>query len=94
MGLQNLFGRILVGRMIRAGFLSTVERAELIALARNGLVEHRLARRATALVLLDRGNESLGYRGGAFSRRRYGWDLVPALRGSGDRGAGRVRPRG
>ena len=41
--------------MIHAGFLSTVERAELIELARNGLAEHRLARRANALVLLDRG---------------------------------------
>ncbi len=41
--------------MIRAGFLSTAERAELIELARNGLVEHRLARRANALLLLDRG---------------------------------------
>jgi transposase len=41
--------------MIRAGFLTTKERAELINLARDGLVEHRLARRANALVLLDRG---------------------------------------
>jgi len=41
--------------MIRAEFLSTTERAELTGLARNGLVEHRLARRANALVLLDRG---------------------------------------
>jgi len=41
--------------MIRAGFLSTADRAELIELARNGLVEHRLARRANALLLLDRG---------------------------------------
>ena len=41
--------------MIRAGFLSTAERAELIELARNGLVEHRVARRANALVLLDQG---------------------------------------
>jgi len=41
--------------MIRAGFLSTTERAELIELARNGLVEHRVARRANALVLLDQG---------------------------------------
>ena len=41
--------------MIRAGFLSTAERAELIELARNGLVEHRVARRANALVLLDHG---------------------------------------
>ncbi len=41
--------------MIRAGFLSPAERAELIELARDGLVEHRVARRANALLLLDRG---------------------------------------
>ena len=41
--------------MIRTGFLSGTEREELIELARNGLAEHRLARRANALVLLDRG---------------------------------------
>ena len=41
--------------MVHAGFLSTTERAELIELARDGLVEHRLTRRGNALVLLDRG---------------------------------------
>jgi transposase len=41
--------------MIRAGFLSQVDRADLIALARDGSAEHRLARRANALVLLDAG---------------------------------------
>jgi transposase len=41
--------------MIRAGFLSTAERAELTGLARDGSVAHRLARRANAIVLLDRG---------------------------------------
>jgi transposase len=41
--------------MIRAGFLSTEDRAELIALARDGSAAHRLARRANALVLLDSG---------------------------------------
>ena len=41
--------------MVRAGFLSTTERAELIELARAGLVGHRLGRRGNALVLLDRG---------------------------------------
>jgi transposase len=41
--------------MVRAGFLNTTEREELIELARNGSAEHRLARRANALVLLDRG---------------------------------------
>ena len=41
--------------MIRRGFLSAAEREELIALARDGSAAHRLARRANALVLLDRG---------------------------------------
>ncbi len=41
--------------MIRAGFLSPEDRADLIALARDGSAAHRLARRANALVLLDAG---------------------------------------
>jgi transposase len=41
--------------MIRAGYLSAEDRADLIALARDGSAEHRLARRANALVLLDAG---------------------------------------
>jgi transposase len=41
--------------MIRSGFLSREERLALIALARDGSVTHRLARRANALVLLDDG---------------------------------------
>jgi len=41
--------------MIRAGFLSPEDRADLIALARDGGAAHRLARRANALVLLDGG---------------------------------------
>jgi len=41
--------------MIRGGFLSPVDRADLIALARDGSATHRLARRANALVLLDAG---------------------------------------
>jgi transposase len=41
--------------MIRAGFLSREDRADLIALARDGSAAHRLARRANALVLLDDG---------------------------------------
>ena len=41
--------------MIRAGFLSPEDRADLIALARDGSAAHRLARRANALVLLDDG---------------------------------------
>jgi len=41
--------------MIRAGYLSREDRADLIELARDGSVAHRLARRANALVLLDDG---------------------------------------
>ena len=41
--------------MIRAGFLSPVDRADLAELARDGSAAHRLARRANALVLLDLG---------------------------------------
>ena len=41
--------------MIRGGFLSREDRADLIALARDGSAAHRLARRANALALLDDG---------------------------------------
>ena len=41
--------------MIRSGFLSAIDRADLIALAKDGSATHRLARRANALVLLDAG---------------------------------------
>jgi transposase len=41
--------------MIRAGYLSPEDRADLIALARDGSAAHRLGRRANALVLLDDG---------------------------------------
>src|SRR5215471_14676373 len=42
--------------MIRAGFLSREDRADLIALARDGSAAHRLGRRANALLLLDDGS--------------------------------------
>jgi transposase len=41
--------------VIRGGFLSTQDRQILIRIARDGLEEHRTARRANAIVLLDRG---------------------------------------
>ncbi len=41
--------------MIRGGFLSNAERHELRALARDGLSEARAARRANAIILLDKG---------------------------------------
>jgi transposase len=41
--------------MIRSGFLSESERQELRALARDGLSEARVSRRANAIVLLDTG---------------------------------------
>jgi len=53
--LTTLPGSIRVGDMIRGGFLSADERRALVDLARDGLAEHRLARRANAIVLLDRG---------------------------------------
>src|SRR5450432_3199061 len=40
--------------VIRGGFLSTTDRQALIGIARDGLAEHRVARRANAIVLLDR----------------------------------------
>ena len=45
----------LLGGMIRGGFLALELRKDLTELARDGSVEHRLARRANALVLLDDG---------------------------------------
>src|SRR5512141_342338 len=41
--------------MIRAGFLDPDSRRDLVDLARDGSVAHRLARRANALLLLDGG---------------------------------------
>lgn len=41
--------------MIRPGFLSEEERRALVGVARDGLAEHRRARRANAIVLLDGG---------------------------------------
>jgi hypothetical protein len=41
--------------MIQPGFLDPESRRDLIELARDGSVPHRLARRANALVLLDQG---------------------------------------
>ena len=46
---------IRLGGMIRSGFLSPEDRADLIALAQDGSAAHRLARRANALVLVDSG---------------------------------------
>lgn len=41
--------------MKRDGFLTSDDRQALLDLARDGLAQHRLARRANALILLDRG---------------------------------------
>ena len=55
--------------MIRRGFLDSESRRDLIELARAMCsAAHRLARRANALVLLDKGHElSVGCRGAAAS---------------------------
>ena len=47
--------RIPSGDVIRGGFLSADDRRALTGLARDGLAEHRVARRANAVVLLDQG---------------------------------------
>jgi len=44
-----------VGVKTDANFLSKAERSELLKIARDGLEEHRIARRANALLLLDKG---------------------------------------
>jgi transposase len=41
--------------MIRGGFFSGRDRQVLVGIARDGLAEHRIARRANAMVLLDQG---------------------------------------
>jgi transposase len=41
--------------MIRGGFLTIEDRKDLLDLAKDGMVAHRLARRANALLLLDKG---------------------------------------
>ena len=46
---------ILIEFMIRAGFLDPESRQDLIDLARDGSLAHRLARRANAVLLLDGG---------------------------------------
>ena len=81
--------------MIRTGFLSTAERADLIELARNGLVEHRLARRANALLLLDRGMSCSDIGAVLFLDddtvrtwfRLYGEDRIEGLAGFGYEGS-------
>ena len=63
-------------RMIRAGFLDRESRRDLIELARNGSVAHRLARRANALVLLDDGMSLRCDCEGAAAGRRHHPHLV------------------
>ena len=53
--MRSYANRISVWGMIRRGFLSAAERKELLSWARDGLAEHRLARRANAILLLDDG---------------------------------------
>jgi transposase len=54
-GLPAAGKAILVGGMIRGGFLALSIREDLIALVRDGKAETRLTRRANALLLLDDG---------------------------------------
>ena len=47
--------RILISCMRKIGFLTAEDRRTLTELSQDGLAQHRLARRANALILLDRG---------------------------------------
>src|SRR4029453_11400662 len=58
-------GRSLLGTMIGGGFLTAEERQDLTELARDGLAEHRLGRRANPLVRLGCGG---GWDGGGRGR--------------------------
>jgi transposase len=53
--LARLGEQDLSGQHVSPGFLSTAERKELLSLARDGSAEHRIARRANAILLLDDG---------------------------------------
>ena len=64
--------------MICAGFLSPVDRADLTALARDGSAAHRLARRANALVLLDRPPSSPSGFSGAWRVGYARWAMYEA----------------
>jgi hypothetical protein len=68
--------------MIRPGFLNSEPRRNLIELARDGSAAHRLARRANALVLLDKG----------MSCRSVAEALLPANASQSERGMGSSYP--
>ena len=96
-------GKILLGVMIRGGFLTAEERRDLTELARDGMAEHRLARRANALVLLDRGmsaREGIKNRGmvkgheaerGNAPSGGFGWNGYRTRRGLAQGRAGAAR---
>src|SRR5271165_1972143 len=50
-------------------FLSPPDRADLVKIARDGLEEHRIARRANVILLIDRG---MKFEVGQFIRGRFG----------------------
>ena len=71
MGLAGSQKAILMFGMICSGFLTAAERMELRALARDGLSEARVARRAQCDCLVERRLELRGSRHSFADRRRY-----------------------
>ncbi len=85
--------------MIRPGFLTSSERRELVACVRSQRVDHGIARRANAILLLDDGESCVQIakflyldddtiRGWYKTYRKGGWD---ALSTDGWKGGQRVR---
>jgi transposase len=81
--------------MIRGGFLDAEAKRDLIELARDGSVEHRLGRRANALLLLDNGMSCVDVAKVLFIdddtvrtwRRLYEEDGIEGLAGFGHEGS-------
>ena len=81
--------------MIRGGFLDAEAKRDLIELARDGSVEHRLGRRANALLLLDNGMSCVDVAKVLFIdddtvrtwRRLYEEDRIEGLAGFGHEGS-------
>ena len=72
--------------MIRPGFLDSESRRDLIELARDGSAAHRLARRANALVLLDKGMSCQSIAEVLFldrARNACAWARRPGAAGAG-----------
>ena len=78
--------------MIRPGFLDSESLRDLIELARDGSAAHRLARRANALVLLDKGMSCQSVAEVLLLDGDTIREPVPTLSAGRDRRLGELRP--